>query len=129
MYGGNGRENHGSFARREEEVIVNIIQKAQRTVKELLVFSHSVVFNSLRPYGLQHARLPCPLLSPRVCSNSRPLCQLCHPTISSSVALLLLLPSVFPSIRVFSNVLALCIKWPKYWSFSISPSNEYSVFL
>ena len=41
---------------------------------------------------------------------------------------LLLLPSVFPSIRVFSNELALCIRWPKYWSFSfsISPSNEYS---
>ena len=40
----------------------------------------------------------------------------------------LLLPSVFPSIRVFSDELALCIKWPKYWSFrfSISPSNEYS---
>ena len=45
---------------------------------------------------------------------------LCHP--------LLLLPSVFPSIRVFSNELALHIRWPKYWSFSfsISPSNEYS---
>ena len=45
---------------------------------------------------------------------------LCH--------LLLLLPSVFPNIRVFSNELALCIRWPKYWSFSssISPSNEYS---
>ena len=45
---------------------------------------------------------------------------LCHP--------LLLLPSVFPSIRVFSNESALCIRWPKYWSFSfnISPSNEYS---
>ena len=44
---------------------------------------------------------------------------LCHP--------LLLLPSIFPSIRVFSNELALRIKWPKYWSFSfsISPSNEY----
>ena len=39
---------------------------------------------------------------------------------------LLLLPSIFPSIRVFSNKLALHIKWPKYWSFSISPSNEYS---
>ena len=38
----------------------------------------------------------------------------------------LLLPSVFSSIRVFSSVLALCIRWPKYWSFSISPSNEYS---
>ena len=45
---------------------------------------------------------------------------LCHP--------LLLLPSIFPSIRVFSNELALCIKWPKYWSFSFStsPSNKYS---
>ena len=40
----------------------------------------------------------------------------------------LLLPSIFPSIRVFSNELALCVRWPKYWSFrfSISPSNEYS---
>ena len=43
---------------------------------------------------------------------------LCHP--------LLLLPSIFPSIRVFSYELALCSKWPKYWSFSISPSNEQS---
>ena len=43
---------------------------------------------------------------------------LCH--------LLLLLLSIFPSIRVFSNELVLCIRWPKYWSFSISPSNEYS---
>ena len=43
---------------------------------------------------------------------------LCYP--------LLLLPSIFPSIRVFSNELAVCIRWPKYWSFSISPSNECS---
>ena len=45
---------------------------------------------------------------------------LCHPP--------LLLPSIFPNIRVFSNESALCMKWPKYWSvsFSISPSNEYS---
>ena len=47
--------------------------------------------DSTWPYGLQHARLPCPLLSLRVWSNLCPLCQLCHPTISSSVALLLLL--------------------------------------
>ena len=39
---------------------------------------------------------------------------------------LLLLPSIFPSIRVFSNESVLCLRWPKYWSFSISPSNEYS---
>ena len=43
---------------------------------------------------------------------------LCHP--------LLLLPPTFPSIRVFSSESALCIRWPKYWSFSISPSSEYS---
>ena len=51
----------------------------------------------------------------------------CHPKISSC-RLLLLLPSVFPSIRVFSNESGLHIRWPKYWSFSfsISRSNEYS---
>ena len=48
---------------------------------------------------------------------------------SHSLLSLLLLPSVFPSIRVFSNEPALCISWPKYWSFSISPSNEYSGLL
>ena len=42
---------------------------------------------------------------------------------------LLLLPSIFPSIKVFSSDLVLCIRWPKYWSFSISPSNEYSRLL
>ena len=48
--------------------------------------------------------------------------------ISPSVISFLLLPSIFPRIRVFNNELFLCIKWPKYWSFtfSISPSNEYS---
>ena len=81
------------------------------------------------PHGLQHARLPCPSLSPRVCSNSCPLSQWCHPTISSFVAPFL--PSIFPSIRVFSNESTLCIRWPKYWSFSysISPSSEYSGFI
>ena len=52
----------------------------------LLLFSHSVMSNSLWPRGLQHTRLPCPLLSPGVCSNSCPLSQWCHPTISSCVA-------------------------------------------
>ena len=49
----------------------------------------------------------------------------CHPTISSSVPPLLLLPSVFSSIRVFSNESVLHTRWPKYWSFNISSSNEY----
>ena len=83
--------------------------------------------NSLKPHGLQHARRPCPSPTPRVYSNSSiesvmPFnhLNLCHP--------LLLLHSIFPSIRVFSNESVLHIKWPKYWSFnfSISPSNEYS---
>ena len=81
--------------------------------------------NSLQPHGLQHTRLPCPSPSPRVCLNSCPLSRWCHPTILSSV-ILLLQSSIFPSIRVFSNELALCIRWSNYRSFSISPSNEYS---
>ena len=52
------------------------------------------------------------------------LSQWCRPTISSCHPLLLL-PSIFPSIRIFCNGLVLRIRWPKYWSFSISPSNEY----
>ena len=83
--------------------------------------------NSLQPCGLKHARPPCPI------TNSWSLLKLmaielvmpsnhlilCHP---------LLLTSAFPSIRVFSKDSVLHIRWPKYWSFSfsISPSNEYS---
>ena len=84
--------------------------------------------DSLQPHGLQHSRPPCHLPSPRACSNSCPLSQWCHPNHLVLCHPLLLVPSTFPSIRVFSNELALCIRWPKYWSFtfSISPSNEYS---
>ena len=75
---------------------------------------------TLHPHGLKHTRLPCPTSSPRVCSTSCPLNQWCHPTISSCLALLLL-PSVFPSIRVFSNESAVCIRWPSIGvSFSAS---------
>ena len=65
-------------------------------------------------------------LSPGVCSDSCLLSRWCHPTISPSTAPVNLLPSVFPSIRVFFNEFALYIKWPKYWSFSISCANKYS---
>ena len=75
---------------------------------------------TLRPHGLQHARLPCPSPTPGGCSSSCPSSQWCHPAISYSAAPLLFLPSIFPSIRVFSNELALPIKWPKHWSFSFS---------
>ena len=83
--------------------------------------------NSLWPHGPQHTRPPCPSSIPGVCSNSCPLSQWCHPTISSSVV-----PFssrlLFPSIRVFSNKSVLGIRWTKDWSFSfsISLSNEYS---
>ena len=58
-------------------------------------------------------------------SNSRPLSRWCHPTISSCRPLLLP-PSIFPSTKVFPDQSALRIRRPEYWSFSISPSNEYS---
>ena len=81
---------------------------------------------TLWPHWLQHARLSCPSPSSRAYSNSCPLNQWCHPTIWSSVVPFSCLQS-FPA-SVFSNELALRIRWPKYWSFSfsISPSNEYS---
>ena len=83
--------------------------------------------DSLRPHRLQHARPPCLSPTPGVHSNSS--IELVMP--SNHLILcrpLLLPPSIFPSIRVFSNESALRIRWPKYWSFSfnISPSNEYS---
>ena len=91
-----------------------------------LLFILSVMPDSLQPHELQHTRLHCPSPSPGACSNlsiesgmpSNHLI-LCHP--------LLRLPSIFPSIRVFSNESALHIMWPKYWSFTfnISPSNEH----
>ena len=94
--------------------------------------SCSGVSDSLRPHGLQHARLSCPSPAPGVYSNSCPsswwwTIHHHHPTISTCHPLLLL-PSIFPSIRVFSSELVLCITWPKYWNFSIrlSLSDEYS---
>ena len=55
------------------------------TMEYSVQFSGSVVSDSLRPHGLQHARLPCPSPTPGACSNSCPSSQWCHPTISSSV--------------------------------------------
>jgi len=83
--------------------------------------------DSLQPHEPQQVRPPCPSLTPGVHPNPCPLSRWCHPTISSSVTPLLLLPSIFPSIRVFSNESTLCMRWPKYWrfSFNISPSNEH----
>ena len=82
--------------------------------------------DSLRPNEPQHARPPCPSPTPGVYPNPCQLSCWCHPIISSCRPLFLL-PSIFPSIRVFSIESALCIRRPKYWSFSfsISPSNEH----
>ena len=87
-------------------------------------FSHSVMSNSSQPHGLQHARFPCPSPTPRACWNSCPSNWWCHSTISSSVVPFSCL-QYFPAAVSFP---VLCIRWPKYWSFSfsISPSNEYS---
>ena len=82
--------------------------------------------NSLWTHGLQHTRLPCPSPSPSACSNSCPSIPWHHLTISSSGHPLLLLPSIFPSIMAFFKESALHIRWTRYWSFNISPSNEYS---
>ena len=90
-------------------------------------FSRSVVSNSLRPHELQNARPPCPSPTPQSPPKLTPIESvmpsnhliLCRP--------LLLLPSIFPRIRVFSNESALRIRWPKYWSFgfNISATNEH----
>ena len=87
-------------------------------------FSCSIVSNSLRPHESQHARPPYPSPTPRVHPNPCPLnlpsnhLILCRP---------LLLPPIFPSIKVFSSESALHIRWPKYWSFNfnISPCKEH----
>ena len=81
----------------------------------------------LRPHGLRHARLPCQSASSRsllkLMSN-----ELTMPSNHLILCRPLLPPSIFPSIRVFSNESVLRIRWPKYWSFSfsINPSSEYS---
>ena len=84
--------------------------------------------DSLWPHRLQHARPPCPTLTPGVYPNSCSLSRWCNPTISSSVVPFFSCLWSFPESGVFSNESALPIRWPKYWSFSfrISTSKEYS---
>ena len=103
-------------------------QKQQNyTIYASVQCSRSVVSDSLQPHGLQHARPPVHhqlwsllrLMSIDMVMSSNHLI-LCHP--------FPILPSIFPSIRVFSSESVLCIRWPKYWnfSFSITPLNDYS---
>ena len=90
-------------------------------------FSSSVLSDSLRPHELQHVRPPCPSPTPRVHPQPMPIVSVMPSNYLILCHSLLFLPSVFPSIRVFSNESALHIRWPKYWSFSfnISLSNEH----
>ena len=103
-----------------------LLSKLYLSPGELLVQSFRRVFRLFETHELSHARLPCPSLSPRVWSNSCPLSQCCHPTISSSVIPFSSCLQSFPA--GLSNESGFHIRWPKYWrfSFSISPSNEYS---
>ena len=79
-------------------------------------FSHSVVSDSLRPHEPQHTRFACPSPTPGAYSNSCPSCQVMPSNHLILRCSLLFLPSIFPSIRVFSNELVLRIRCPKYWS-------------
>ena len=93
-----------------------------------VVAQFSVVSDSLQLHGLQRAKHSCPSPSNGACSNSCPSSRWCLPTISSSVVAFSSSLQSFPASESFSSESVLCISWPKYWSFSfsISPSNEYS---
>ena len=87
-------------------------------------FCRSIVSDSLQPPEPQHAQPPCLITNSRSPPKPTSIESVMHLILCLP---LLLLPSIFPSIRVFSNESAQCIRWPKYWSFSfnISPSNEH----
>ena len=103
----------------------SLVTLLKSPLKKEIQFSCSVVSDSLRVHGLQYTRPPCPSPTLQACSNSCPLsCDanhfiLCHP--------LLLLPSIFPSNRVFSNESFLRIRWPEDWSFSFSISPSMNI--
>ena len=112
----------------KEELLKNCtsISPPRSTVEDFVIFSVqfscSVVSNSLWPHGLQHARFPCPSPIPRAYSNSCPLSQSCHPTISSSFSSCL---QSFPASWSFP-VSQFFASGGQSISFNISPSSEYS---
>ena len=120
------RHSLNSFANSSKQSLQGRFSKLQLILVNCTQSVHSVVSDSLRPHGLQHAKPPCPSQTPQSLlklmsiESVMPSSHLihCHP--------LLLLPSIFPSIRVFSKESALHMRWPKYWSFSFSiiPSKE-----
>ena len=114
------------LTQKEPKSLSSLVPECVFLLSQSVQFSHSVVSDSLRPHESQHAQASLSITSsqssPRLTSiesmmpSSHPI--LCHP--------LLLLPPVPPSIRVFSNGSTLCMRWPKYqsFSFSIIPSKE-----
>jgi len=117
-----------SMGHKELNMTEQLTHTHTHTLRKSLQFSSvALLCLTLWPHRLQHTRPPCPSTTPGVYSTHvhwvSDAIQLSHPHHP-----LLLLPSIFPSIRVFSNESVLHIKWSKYWSFSfsISPSNEYS---
>ena len=108
--------------------VYQIILNFYNAVCQLLWFSHSVMSNSLWPHGLQHARLPCPSLSPTDCSNSCPLSQWCHPAIWSSVVPFSSCPQSFSTSGSFpmSPFFSSGGQSIGAYVFGISSSNKYS---
>ena len=94
----------------------------------VIVIQSISTFSLFVTHRVQHARFPCPLLCPRVCSNSWILSPWCYSTISSSVAPFSSYLQSFPASGSYPNESFLLIRWSKWWNFifSISPSSEYS---
>ena len=84
-------------------------ESEKTTYRLLLLFSREVVSDSLRPHGLQHTRLPCPLLSPRVCSNARPLSWWCYLTIFSSAHQVAKVQTGRPCLQIMHLIIGLCL--------------------
>ena len=93
----------------------------------LLLFSFSVVSDSLRPYRLQHTRLPCPSSSLRACSNSYPLSWWCHPTFSFSVVPVSSHLQSFPASGSFPLNQLFAPGGLSIWSFSFSISPSVNI--
>ena len=106
-------------------MLIILFRITHEVTKSTIGAVQSLMCLTLGPHELQQPSYL--LLTPGVCSNSRPFSQWCHPTTLPSVTCFFSCTQSFPA-SVFSNEVALCIWWPKYWSFnfSISPPSEYS---
>ena len=126
---GLGRGNSSESTDSRHYLLFSPVRSQESNSTLLLLFSLLVMSDSLPPHGLQHARIPCPPSSPRVCSNMsiESVMTFNHLILCRSLLYLL---SIFPASGSFPES-ALLIRWPRYWSFSfsISPSNEYSGLL